>query len=268
MKRLHLIEIEDQPWCPRVIRDYATDYLQFATVATKAYASVMPLLADALKRTDSRRILDLCSGGTGPWLDLLPMLRAAGVDASIRLTDKYPNREAFERASRESHGAITRHFEPVDARTVPAELAGFRTMFSAFHHFRPEQAQVILADAFNQRQGIAVFEAGQRNPKMLLSMLLVPLAVLLMTPFIRPFRWSRLLWTYLIPAVPLINLFDGFVSCLRMYSVEELGSLTAGLTSDGYTWTAGTVSGQRVPMPVTYLIGVPIENVQRRSISV
>ena len=80
MKRLHLIEIEDQPWCPRLIRDYATDYLQFAIVAWKAYASVMPLLADALKRTCSRQILDLCSGGAGPWVDMLPALRAAGVD--------------------------------------------------------------------------------------------------------------------------------------------------------------------------------------------
>jgi hypothetical protein len=259
VNRRHLIEIEDQPWCPRVIRDYATDYLQFAIVAWKAYASVMPLLADALKRTCSRQILDLCSGGAGPWVDMLPALRAAGVDAPVRLTDKYPNREAFDHANRESHGAITGHLEPVDATAVPADLTGFRTMFSAFHHFRPEQARAILADAFNQRQGIAVFEAGQRDLKMLLSMFLVPLAVWVLTPFIRPFRWSRLLWTYLIPAVPLIILFDGFVSCLRFYSVEELRSLTIGLASDGYAWSAGTVEGKRVPMPVTYLIGVPID---------
>lgn len=248
-----------------MIRDYATDYLQFAIVVTKAYASAVPLLADALRRTETRRILDLCSGGAGPWVDLLPSLRAAGVDAPIRLTDKYPNREAFERAGRESHGVITGHLESVDATEVPVELGGFRTMFSAFHHFRPEQARDILADALKKRQGIAVFEAGQRNAKMLLSMFLVPLAVVLLTPFIRPFRWSRLLWTYLIPAVPLINFFDGFVSCLRMYRVEELRSLTAGFTSDDYTWTAGTVEGKRVPMPVTYLIGLPVGNVTTRS---
>jgi hypothetical protein len=134
-------------------------------------------------------------------------------------------------------------------------------MFSAFHDFRPEQARAILAGAFNQRQGIAVFEAGQRNLKMLLSMFLVPLAVWVLTPFIRPFRWSRLRWTYLIPALPFINAFDGFVSCLRFYSVEELRSLTVGFTSSDYTWSAGTVDGKRVPMPVTYLIGVPIDNV-------
>ena len=29
MKRLHLIEIHDQHWCPRTVRDGETDYLQF-----------------------------------------------------------------------------------------------------------------------------------------------------------------------------------------------------------------------------------------------
>ena len=32
------------------------------------------------------------------------------------------------------------------------------------------------------------------------------------TPFVRPFRWSRLLFTYVIPLIPLLVLFDGTVS--------------------------------------------------------
>src|SRR5262245_54392038 len=112
--------------------------------------------------------------------------------------------------------------QPVDATRVPDELPGFRTMFSAFHHFRPEQASAVLADAVRMRQGIGVFEGTQRRPLALLLMLLVPLAVLITTPFIRPFRWSRLLWTYLIPIVPIVALFDALVSCLRTYSIEEL----------------------------------------------
>jgi hypothetical protein len=35
------------------------------------------------------------------------------------------------------------------------------------------------------------------------------------TPWIRPFRWSRLLWTYVVPIIPAVLLFDGIVSCLR-----------------------------------------------------
>jgi len=91
----------------------------------------------------------------------------------------------------------------------------------------------------------------------MLLMLLVSLMVLLMTPFIRPFRWSRLFWTYLIPVVPMVSLFDGLVSCLRTYSVEELGELTVDLDAKNYEWQIGEVKSTAGPIPVTYLIGVP-----------
>lgn len=94
----------------------------------------------------------------------------------------------------------------------------------------------------------------------MLLMLLVPLMVLLMTPFIRPFRWSRLLWTYLIPVVPLVSLFDGWVSCVRTYSVQELRELTEALDAKNYHWETGAVKSRSGLIPISYLIGVPIEN--------
>jgi hypothetical protein len=176
------------------------------------------------------------------------------------LTDRYPNIQAFERARRLSHQAVTYHAEPVDATRVPSALPGFRTMFTAFHHLRPDQARAVLADAVTKGEGIAVFEPGQRSRLTLLLLPLLlgtPLRVLVATPFIRPFRWSRLLWTYLVPVVPLVLLFDSIVSVLRWYSVQELRDLTAGL--DRYRWDIGTVRSKPIPFPITYLLGVPLE---------
>ena len=259
MKRLHLIEIEDQDWCPRTFRDATTDYLQFALAATKPYAVLIPILATTLQRTGTRQILDLCSRAAGLWPWLHPVLAETGVSVSVCLTDKYPNKEAFARLSSLTHQAISYHPQPVDAARVPGELPGFRTMFTAFHHFRPEQARAVLADAVYQRQGIGVFEAGQRSPLAIMLTLLAPLVLLVVTPLIRPFRWSRLLWTYLIPIVPMLMLFDGLVSCLRIYSVQELKDLAAGLGASNYHWEIGTVKSKSTPVPITYLIGVPVE---------
>ena len=259
MKRLHLIEIEDQDWCPRPVRDAATDYLQCFIVATRAYAAMIPVLATVLQRTGSRHVLDLCSGAAGPWLWLQPALAKKGVSVSVCLTDKYPNLPGFERASRLTNQVISFHPQPVDPTQVPGNLLGFRTMFSAFHHFQPEQACAVLADAVRNRQGIAIFEATQRHPLALLFTLLAPLGVLVATPFIRPFRWSRLLWTYLLPLVPLVTLFDGLVSCLRTYSVQDLRKLAAKLGTKDYHWEVGIAKSKMTPMPITYLLGVPIE---------
>jgi hypothetical protein len=182
-------------------------------------------------------------------------LQQLGSDVQVCLSDCYPDLQAFERARRLSKGAITYQAVAVDATRVPDQLHGFRTMFQAFHHLRPDQARAVLADAVAKGEGIGVFEGGSRSFLIFLGALGTPLRVLLVTPFIGPFRWSRLFWTYLVPALPLVLLFDVIVSCLRIYNEAELRDLTAGL--NGYQWDIGMVRGKWLGLPLPYLIGVP-----------
>jgi hypothetical protein len=64
-----------------------------------------------------------------------------------------------------------------------------------------------------------------------------------------------LLWTYVIPIIPLVLLFDGVVSCLRTYRPQELREIVEKLRSCQYNWEVGELAGRRAP--VTYLIGYP-----------
>jgi len=217
------------------LRDALTDFLAFTEHLTRAYDPVGPLLRRAVEQTKARRIVDLCSGAGGPWRRL-----ADQVGVPVLLTDLYP------------HGDnITR----VDARAVPADLDGFRTIFTAFHHFPPAEARAILADAVRRRQGIGVFEIARRAPLEIAVVALTWLGTLVSAPFVRPWRWSRLAWTYLPPALPIIGTFDGIVSCLRTYSRPELQELVRGL--DGYDWQIGDFRGGWSPLRGSYLIGVP-----------
>jgi hypothetical protein len=143
----------------------------------------------------------------------------------------------------------------VDARAVPGDLDGFRTIFTAFHHFRPAEARAILADAVRRDQGIGVFEVARRAPREIAVVAFTWLGALLSAPFIRPWRWSRFLWTYLPPVLPLVGSFDGVVSCLRAYSPAELRELVRGL--DTYDWEIGDFRGGWSPLRGSYLIGVP-----------
>lgn len=256
--RLQLFEIEDQSWCPAPIRNAMTDFLRFMMETFAPYRGVASLLGAALTSVGETHIVDLCSGGGGPWLDLVRRIAAAGgLVLRVRLTDRYPNLAAFARLRAASDGVIDGDHHPVSATAVPAHLGGFRTLFTALHHFPPADAHAILADAVQARQGIAVFEVSRRTPLALLGMLFLPLMVLAYTPFIRPFRWSRLLWTYLIPVVPLAVWFDGTVSCLRTYTPAELRDLVKDL-QEGYDWDIGTVRSAPLPSRVTYLVGLPL----------
>ena len=255
--RIHLFELEDQPWFPSAIRDFGTDYLQFMERLTDAHRPVVPLLADALRASGSTTVVDLCAGGGGPVVALKKELAALGLPVRVILTDKYPNYDAFREISSRNPG-IDGHNTPVDATAVPSQLTGFRTVFNAFHHFKPDDARAVLQSAVSARQPIGIFELPERTiPIIVGTALLVPIIVMLVTPFIRPFRWDRLLFTYLPPLVPLLCWWDGTVSQLRAYSPTELEDLAASLGDVGYQWTAGRVSSQGAVPHLTYLIGIP-----------
>ncbi len=78
------------------------------------------------------------------------------------------------------------------------------------------------------------------------------------TPLIRPFHWSRLLWTYLVPIIPLVLLFDGVVSCLRTYRIQELREMVEKLAGIEYEWEVGEQPRGLGIAPITYLIGRPL----------
>jgi hypothetical protein len=265
MRRVQFIELHEQPWFPSSLRDDVTDAMQFGFNLLHAYAPIAPLLQRVIDSTGNgtnarQSIVDMCSGGGGPWLDLSRTLQCheGGGDRSglqIWLTDKYPNLKAFQSVSASSDHHISFYPEPVDAMKVPGALKGLRTMFTSFHHFSPEDARAILQDAVDARESVGIFEATKRDPLTIGVIFVGILLLFLHTPRIRPFRWSRLLWTYLIPIIPLVLLFDGVVSCLRTYRPQELREVVDKLTSCEYKWEIGELAGGKVP--ITYLIGYP-----------
>jgi hypothetical protein len=99
-------------------------------------------------------------------------------------------------------------------------------MFSAFHHFRPNAPRAILRDAFERRRAICILESGSGTVLGIAAMLGVPLAVLALMPMARPFCWAHLQFTYFVPLTPLIVLWAGMVSMLRIYSPEQMQKLT------------------------------------------
>jgi len=256
--RLHLFEWHDQEWLPAVLRDAMTSYL-----ATVYQITPLPKLwagrLSALMNTDGpTEIVDIGSGSGGPVERVVKELGALGLTACVTLTDLRPNKGRLQ--VRLDGASSVRYWpEPVDATRVPGELSGIRTMFASFHHFIPEVAQSILRDAFIKRRPICVFEATARTPAAICSALMIPLLVLLITPFVRPMSLIQVVFTYIVPILPLLIFWDGFVSHLRTYSVEEMRRFTQALQSDGYHWDCGVTQISRLAASVPYLIGQPIE---------
>ncbi len=257
MNRLQLVELEDLPWFPAILRDGGTAFLEFAERLSGHGRMMVGPIERALDATGETQIIDLCSGGGGPGSMLADELKKRGRDVTVTLTDLFPNAPAFAHARAQSSGRVIGHPTPVDATAVPPELRGMRTIFNAFHHFPPNLARQVLANAARDRQPIAVVEVVSRELPMLLGLLFSPLTVTLTMPLWRPFRWPWVLSTWLLPVMQPFVLWDGVVSWLRIYSPDELRALVAGIDAPGWTWDIGTIQLGNAPLHGTYLVGYP-----------
>jgi hypothetical protein len=153
MDRQQWFEIHDQPWFPAFLRDLVTESLEAIWNANRTYHPIAGRLREAVRRSGANRVVDLCSGGGGPWEGLYDDV-ADGSALAVCLTDFYPSALV---SGTNADARIAAWTQSVDARQVPEELRGFRTIFSSFHHFDPEAARAMLSDAFERREGIGVF---------------------------------------------------------------------------------------------------------------
>jgi hypothetical protein len=253
MKRRHLIELHEQPWYPNGLRSSFQATLSRVQTLFDIYRHAAEPFAAFLTRLGATEVLDLCSGGTGPLLQLRSHLKdhmPADARPTFVLSDLFPDLARFEVLKAERPGALDYVSHPVNALEVPDGLPRVRTMFAALHHFKPDQVVGILQDAALRSDGIAIFEATRRTPLHLTAMALgmAPLAVAIHSWGLRPWRPRHVLWGTLLPVVPLSFGFDATVSVLRSYTSDELLAFTKRVDAPNFTWEVGSV-----PMPVSGL---------------
>jgi len=248
MRRYQLFELLDQAWLPVRLRRAGAEYLKAAHGTTALPALWAATIVRVIERCRLHQIVDLGSGCGGPMELVADEMARLGCRPRVTLTDLHPVA---------STSSMDYWPEPVDATEVPATLPGLRTLFLTFHHFAPSTARAVLRDAYHQREPICIFEATTRTAPAIAVSFLIPFLVLLVTPSIRPVSAFQIFFTYLVPVVPLLALWDGLVSQLRTYSKAELEGLTADCSSTEYCWECGYIDAPRIPFRTCYLIGYP-----------
>jgi hypothetical protein len=261
LPRLHLFEFEDQYWFPHVIREGMMDYLRHMFSWVDFYSPAAGLIKQTLEQSGEKQIIELCAGGGGSVLKMRKYLLDLNCPAKIFLSDLYPNVATYQKLKEHTHGEIDFIPASVDALNVPGDIKGMRIMFSAFHHFEPGQAKKILKDAEEKNVPIAIFDAGKNLLDIFLIIIVGPISFFFLTPFFRPFSWSRLLFTYFIPLIPLFTMWDGCISVLRLYSQKEMKLLISEAGNENYHWRVGHVKN-KMGAQVNYVIGTPMRELE------
>lgn len=259
MRRKNIIEFEDMSWFPRRLKNYITDFLRCYISLSNIYKPIYEDIYQTLVKSQSTRIVDLCSGGGGPQQKLLQYISSKNSNnyelESITLTDIHPNIDAFKSIALKD-SRIKYIDKSVDACNVQSELVGMRTIFTGFHHMDKTQAMLVLKNSICNNEAIGVFEITENSIFAITRMaLFAGVAGLVIIPFTRPFSIKKLLWT---PIAFIVNWWDAVASCFRTYSVNELEHMVKAIDEkEFYEWQIGKKWSFLNLSNITYLIGFP-----------
>ncbi len=258
MRRVHLFEFEDLRWFPNWIRVCLTRLIIVMHRKFDTSEEMALLLNKLMKKTGTTKIVDLCSGSGGPMLDTVVLLRNKYKIENVKLTlsDLYPNLEEAKRINR-VYDYIRYRTSPLDATKLNNVEEGILTMVGSFHHMKPKSARSILVEAQRKNQPICILEINKKFP-IVLWWLFVPLSAILclfITPMVKPLTAKQIIFTYLIPVIPLCFAWDAVITSGRIYRSEDLDVLLQGLGNATYRWKKGILKGKTEKI---YLTGCPI----------
>lgn len=203
-----------------------TEFLKATMNKYKPFLPIYDLILDALKSSHDNKIIDLCSGSSGPWENLkIELEKKYNGKIDITLTDKYPNEKLAELYSKTD--GISFFLDSVDAKNVPKELKGMRTIVNGLHHFKLNDAQDIISNSVKSGQPIVILELLRKNWKdIFIVFTLTPIFVFLHAPFFLPLNFKNILFTYIIPILPFTLTWDTVISHLRCYTTKELENMS------------------------------------------
>lgn len=221
---MRLFEFEDQMWFPAQWRRWQMDYIRFAVKLLDPYHALKSPFSD--HGTPSVWV-DLASGTGGPISDLEERWQTPSSSFSLIRTDLFPANE---------------NIKELDLRSDEYLPADHYTLFNAFHHF-PKEEQLRIMSRMSRAKSALIAEPLSPNLLTFVGIfVLTGPGSWILTPFIKPFSWGRLFWTYLVPVLPFVTCWDGLVSVLRSPSRRYFQVLASKASTTDFEWRADSLS--------------------------
>jgi hypothetical protein len=228
--RIQAFEFMDLPQTPRFLRDSIVESLGNSLRWSGVYKNAAAVFAEFCANLQSNTLLDLCSGSGEPIAILLDALNKQGEKLPCFLiSDLFPVIHEMEKVIEQFPENVRAINTPLDASNVPDSYPhSARVLISAFHHFAPRLAKSILRDSAEKGKPIFILEAMTRRFHSHHKLGFFFLLAIMINPFLsKQDRFLKAMFTYLIPLIPLMSIWDGVVSVRRVYTEEELIALTS-----------------------------------------
>ncbi|MEM9361688.1 MAG: hypothetical protein AAGA43_03585 [Bacteroidota bacterium] len=266
MKRLQLFEFEDFNWLPNNLRSGVTNLIKILHGLVGTSGVLAGLVLSVREKVHFNQIVDLGSGSGGPMIETLKKINTDEKDYqfSLLLTDLYPNSKTIADIDALNLSNVSYYPQPLDAQKLDEAPKGLKTMIASFHHMRPHVAKQILEKAEKSGEPLLIYEIAQNNVPVLLWWLMLPISLfililmsLCMTPFVKPLTFQQLFFTYILPVIPLIYAWDGQASLMRTYTFEDVKELLGNRTNTNYAWEIADAKKENGKKAGYYILGYP-----------
>jgi hypothetical protein len=204
-------ELEDHSWFPSTLRNFQTEFIGFVVARFNVYEGFVQRFKAAPPPVQT--MTDLCSGSGEPAISIF---RKSNCFTHLFLGDKFPNDLKIQDAR------ISYDKQSKDVLEMEFQSGTCYTMFNALHHFSDEDKLKIVHNI--RKSGSPAFFVEILEPDifcLLKVFLTTTVGSLLFTPFIRPFSFRRLFFTYILPVNLLSITFDGILSVLKSRSARQ-----------------------------------------------
>lgn len=210
MKRKQITQIINVGWFPKFLKSLIAEFLSWFVAKVNATKPFIPVIEDILNKTNHKRIINI-EFNVGAGIETVkPFLKDDVTVDSIHISN-------FNTSEK-----------------------GVYLCVNSFHQLNSEKAKKILQDIVDSGNPVVVVEGNNDSLWQIVGMtVFVPLTVLLTAFFVKPFRISRIIFTYLIPILPIIIVIDGCIALLKLYNPTDLLELTSSLERNNYDWKAG-----------------------------
>ena len=227
MKRKHIPQFTNQSWFPNILKVCIFEFMTWFVGKVNAAQPFLPVIEKGLQHTKNQQIINIKSNIGSGFETVKPLLN--------------PNIKTQE----------------TSIENILPKTEGLYLSINAFHQLNPVEAKNLLYKIAKNGQPLVIVEGNNDSLWQVIGMtIFVPLTVLLTAPFVQPFRFARLIFTYLIPILPVVTLLDGFFALFKLYAPADLDELTADILVENYNWESGKMDNGRGGK-IIYLIGSP-----------
>ncbi|AGH96688.1 hypothetical protein [Pseudobdellovibrio exovorus] len=241
-------------WVPQVLRRLMPEFLDFIVMMVNANRPFLPLLKTPKGIASEVYLLAPEVGGSSallvPDLQTMPEIKK-----TILLTDNFSEDRHQHLLSLK--GALKPPYEQIKLSEISAINSSSsdgrvrKAVFSINQSHLMTDAELVqlLQELTKKFDQVMIGEGNNKSIRQIIGMtILAPLVAVVASFFIKPFRWSRLFFTFIIPLLPLMITWDGLVALIRIRNpkrLKEIAEASTAAAGKDWHWDSGKLQNNR-----------------------